>query len=99
MALGDFIKNNFLDQKLYISCGEHAETITYDQAWAANKEFLYGVVLDVEDGVLTLEVPDNGIIYINCESIVSFWEPGLDYHRAVRTSLTRRVVGARRKDS
>jgi len=100
MAVGDFIKNRFLDQEIFISCGENAETITYDQAWAANKEFLRGIVVDVdtENNVLELEIPENGIIYINCDHIISFWEPPLDYHRSVATSLTRRVVGAKRKD-
>lgn len=98
MGAAEFIKNRFLGERIYISCGENAETITYDQAWAANKEFLYGTVLEVEENVLVLEVPENGVIYINCDHIISFWEPGVDYHRAVRTSLTRRVVGAKRKD-
>lgn len=98
MGTAEFIKGKFLGQPLYVSCGETAETITYDQAWAANKEFLYGIVEDVESGILTLAIPNCGIIYINCENIVCFWEPGLDYHQAVRTSLTRRVIGAKRKD-
>ena len=98
MGAAEFIKNRFLNKELYVSCGESAETLTYDQVWAANKEFLYGVVLEVEENVLVLDVPNNGVLYINCDNIVNFWEPGLDYHSAVRTSLTRRAIGAKRKD-
>ncbi len=98
MGAAEFIASRFVDKEIYISCGDVAETITYDQAWAANKEFFFGTVLGVEEGIVILEVPENGILYINGENIVSFWEPGVDYHQVVRTSLTRRVVGARRKD-
>jgi len=96
MGVAEFIKNRFIDKELYISCGEISETITYNQAWSANKEFLYGVVLDVNNNVISLEVPENGIIYINCDNIVCFWEPGLDYQKSVRTSLTRRATGYRK---
>lgn len=98
MGVGEFIKKRFINQDLYISCGENAETITFSDSWAANKEFLYGTVLDVDENVLVLNIPENGIMYINCDQIISFWENGLDYHKSVRTSLTRRMVGAKRKD-
>lgn len=98
MSVGDFIKNRFVGTELYISCGENAETITFSDSWAANKEFFFGTVIDVEENVLILEIPENGRIYINCDTIISFWELGLDYHKSVKTSLTRRAFGARRKD-
>lgn len=99
MGVAEFIENRFIGQTLCVFLGEHAETITYDQAWAANKEFFKGIVLSVEEGVLVLDISGIGAIYINCDQIQSFWQEPFDYHRAVHTSLTRRLVGARRKDT
>jgi hypothetical protein len=98
MGIAEFIKSRFLGGTLCVYLGESAETITYDQAWAANKEFFKGIVQEVEDGVLCLEVEGVGVLYINCEQIQSVWQPPFDYHQAVSTSLTRRLAGARRKD-
>jgi len=98
MGTAEFIKNRFLGQKIYLFCGGIAETITYNQSWATNHELLFGTVLEIDEGVLVLEVPENGLIYVSCEDIKCFWRPGVDYHRAVQTSLTRRIGGAKRKD-
>jgi len=98
MGVAEFIENKFLNQTLCVYLGESAETITYDQAWAANKEYFRGIVHEVTDGVLCLNIEDIGMFYINCDQIQSFWQAPFDYHRAVCTSLTRRLAGARRKD-
>jgi len=99
MGVAEFIVERYSGQKICVYLGESAETITYDQAWAANKEYFQGTVIEVYEGILLLEVEGVGIININCEQIQSFWQKPFDYHRAVSTSLTRRLVGARRKDN
>ena len=43
----------------------------------------------MEFGILALDVPGNGTLYINCDNIECIWEPGFDYHRAMETSLTK----------
>jgi hypothetical protein len=98
MGVAEFINNNLLGEEIFIFLGENAETITYDQSWAANKEFFCGIVEDISDNILSLNISGSGIIYINCDQIVSFWRPGFNYHKAIRTSLTNRMIGARRKD-
>lgn len=98
MGLANFIKKRFIGKEICISCGEMAETLTFAETWATNKELLYGTVEDVEDEVIVLLVPGSDLpIYINSKHIISFWEPGLDYHKIVRTSLTSRMFGANRK--
>jgi len=98
MGVAEFISKRYLNQQICVYLGESAETITYDQAWAANKEYFKGTALEIYEGVLLLEVEDVGIIHINCDQIQSFWQEPFDYHKAVSTSLTRRLAGARRKD-
>jgi hypothetical protein len=98
MGVAEFIKNRFIGEKLYIFCGGIAETITYNQSWATNHELLFGVIVNVDDDVLIMDIPENGTIYVNCHKITCFWEPGIDFHRAVQTSLTKRIGGAKRKD-
>lgn len=90
MSVETFIRNNFIGKELILFFGETAETIVYNQSWNSSKEFLSGVIEDVEDGIIILNIPSNGIIYINCDSVVSFWKPGLEYHKAIITSLTRK---------
>lgn len=98
MALIDFIAKRFIGQELCIYYESDAETIIYDQSWSANREYFQGTVVEAEDGVIVLDIPENGKVYINVNSIVCFWRPGFDYHKATLTSLTRRSAGARRKD-
>jgi hypothetical protein len=100
MVMSDFIKNRFLGQEICIWLGEVAETITYDQFWMNNSAFFRGVVVDVEDDVLTLEVPEVGDIYINCDAssgnIKAIWGPDFDFKKAVKTALSNRIFGSRK---
>ena len=67
MGMGEFIKNRFMGQEICVWLGENAETVTYDQFWLNNTGFFRGFVVDVDEDVLTLEVPEVGEIYINCD--------------------------------
>jgi len=96
MGVSEFIKNRFLGEELAIFVGEAAETITYDQSWASNKEYFQGIVEEVEDGVVALSIPEVGNIYINADNILTFWEPPFDYVKAIKTSLTKKMVGINR---
>ena len=98
MGIAEFITARFIGQELCVFLGDTAETITYDAAWAANKEYFRGIALEVCEGILCLEISKMGIIYINCDNIQALWQDPFDYHKAISTSLTRRLVGARRKD-
>jgi hypothetical protein len=98
MGVAKLIEERYLNQQICVYLGESAETITYDASWANNKEYFQGTVLEVYEGVLLLEIKDVGIVNINCEQIQIFWQMPFDYYKAVSTSLTRRPVGARRKD-
>lgn len=91
MSVETFIRDRFIGKELILFFGETTETIVYNQNWAASRELIRGHIEDVKDGVIIINIPNNGIMYINCESIVSFWEPGLEYNKAIITSLTRRT--------
>lgn len=98
MGAASYISKHFVGKELCISLGNDAETITYDQAWAANREYFRGVIQEVDEGIVVMLVEKNGPLFINGDDIECFWQPGFDYHKAIHTSLTRRLQGARRKD-
>lgn len=102
MGISNFIKNKFLGQEVCIWLGEIAETITYDQFWMNNNAFFRGIIMDVEDDVLTLEIPEVGNIYINCDgssgNIKAIWGPNFDFKKAVQTALSNRMFGSKKYD-
>ena len=96
MGFADFIQKRFMGKEICVFLNEDAETITLDQFWMNNKAYFRGIVDEVEDNVLVLRIEKVGIIYINCDEIVSVWEPPFNYNDAVRTSLSRKLFGATR---
>jgi len=97
MGIANFIKNRFLKQKIILFLDSEAETLTYDESWASNKEFFEGIVKEVIDDVIVFYIEDVGTIYINEQSIKSFWEPGFSYIKAIKLSLTNKMTnGAQR---
>ena len=93
MSLATFLTEKMIGKELCVSLGNDAETITYNQYWTSNKEFFQGIVKNVTHGVLELNIPDYGIIWINCSEIESFWKPGFKYHQAIRATVTARPIG------
>lgn len=97
MGIANFIKKHFIGKEICITLlGGEAETLNYDQSSASNREFFRGLVEDVEEGVVVLNIEDQGTIYITENFIRCFWEPSFDYHKALNTSITKKMVGARR---
>jgi hypothetical protein len=92
MGASDFIKNKFLGKEIAIFVGELAETVLYDQSWASNKEYLQGIIESVDNDIITLNIQKVGTVYINVAHIMFFWEPGFNYIKAVKTSLTKKMV-------
>jgi hypothetical protein len=86
-GIAKFIEKHYVGEEICIFYGEDAETITYNQSWVANKEYMQGVVRVVENNTVVLYIEDVGDICINSDSIVSFWKPGFSYSKAVKTSL------------
>ena len=97
MSVADFIKKRFEGKEICIFFGNDVETLALEQSWMYNKEFFRGIVEEVEDDVVVLSIPENGTIYIHADTIISFWEPSFDYHKAVSASLTKFMYGAREK--
>jgi len=96
MSTADFIKKHFLGKELCIFLGDDAETINYDQASPVNWAYYRGIVEDVDadDEIISLRIPDVGIMYIDASyNIKAFWEPGFSLYKAMRTSLTNKMVG------
>lgn len=98
MGLAKFISERFLGKELCIFFGLEAETINYDQCSPVNWSYYCGVVkeVDVENEVVVLDVKDVGLMYIDCSfNIKAFWEPHFDFVKAMKTSLTKKMVGIR----
>jgi hypothetical protein len=96
MTTADFIKKHFLGKELCIFLGDDAETINYDQASPVNWAYYRGIIEDVDtdDEIITLRVPDVGVMYIDASyNIKAFWESGFSLYKAMRTSLTKKMVG------
>jgi hypothetical protein len=92
MSICDFIKKRFLGKEICITLldGE-AETLNYNQSVSSNREFFRGVIEEVEDEIIVLNVEKQGKIYISAHFIRCFWEPGFEYYKAISTSITRKI--------
>lgn len=96
--MGEFIKKKFFGQEICVWLGETAETVTYNQFWLNNTGFFKGFVIDVDEDILTLDVPEVGEIYIDCGcgNIKAVWRPSFNFHKAVETALTNKMFGSRK---
>jgi hypothetical protein len=92
MSVAQFIKSHFLGKEIVVFFNETAETLTYVDRWAQNKEYFKGFVVDVEDGVLVMDVSGAGRMYVNCEHIVLFWEEPFNYLKAQSVSITGKMI-------
>lgn len=89
MSVADYIKKRFLGQELCVSVNNgETETIVYDCIWSQNREYLCGIVVEVEDDVIALEIANWGLMYVNSKEISFFWEPGRNLHEAFHATLT-----------
>lgn len=101
MGVAKFIKNRFLGKELCIFLGHEAETINYDQSSPTNWAFYKGIVeeVDAENEVIVLNIQDVGLMYIDSSfNIKAFWEPGFSLFKAMKTSLTKHMIGPKYKD-
>jgi hypothetical protein len=99
MGLAKFIYDRFLNKELCVFLGDYAEHINYDQSSSVNWSYYCGVVkeVDVENEVIVLLIPEVGIMYIDSTyNVKAFWEPGFSLSNAMKTSLTKHMVGSRR---
>lgn len=96
MGMAEFLEKRFLGERICIYTGEDMETITYSEAWASNKEYFQGLLLQVSDGVLELEIEGQGSVYIGADHVKFVWQLPFEYAKAVKASLTRRPVAGRR---
>lgn len=89
MGVADYIKRKFLGQELCISVNnDETETVIYDVFWSLNREYLQGIVAEVEDDVVALEIDGWGTMHISADNIALFWEPGKTLHKAFRATFT-----------
>jgi hypothetical protein len=95
MGMAEFLKSRFIGKEVCIFFNETAETLTYVDRWAQNKEYYRGTVIEVEENVLVLNIPNNGLAYINCDYIVMFWQDPFNYLHALSVSLTKKMVTGR----
>jgi hypothetical protein len=92
MAIANFIKKRFLNKEICISISNgETETVLFNECWVQNREYFQGVVSEVEEGTIVLNILNVGKIYINAEEISYFWTPGVDTHKALKTILTGRL--------
>jgi len=97
MGIANYISKNFLGKEICVFLGDEAETIQYNQASPVNWAYYRGIVeeVDVEDEVVVLNIENVGKMYIDATyTMKAFWEPAFSLHKAMTTSLTRKMVGA-----
>lgn len=92
MGMAEYLAKRFIGKEICVALDEDAETITYAEVWAHNKEYFQGYANSVEDGVLEFEVPGVGIVHINCDHIKMVWEPSFNWRKAVKASLTGKPI-------
>ena len=92
MSIASFIRKKFIGQEICVNIEEEAEMLTFSEIWVSNKEFFKGIAKSVEEGVLELEVPEVGIVWINCDSIKMIWLPPFNWRKAIHTSLTQKPI-------
>lgn len=96
--MSDFIKKKFMGEEICVWVGQDAESISYDQFMLNNVSFFKGIVVDVEHDILTLNIPEVGEIYINCNetsgNVKAIWRPGFSFHDAMETALSNKMFGS-----
>lgn len=93
MGVAKFIFNRFIDEEICIAFDEDAETITYAEVWAQNKEYFQGIAKSIDENMLEFYVPDVGTVYINCDHIKMIWKPySFNWRQAIRASLTGKPI-------
>lgn len=96
MGMAEFLEKKFLGKEICVYAGEDVEILTYNEAWANNKEYFRGILKEIDEGVLTLEIEGHGIIYIDAAQVKFVWQEPFRYGAAIKASLTNRPVGAQR---
>jgi hypothetical protein len=96
MGMAEFLESRFLNKEICVYSGEDVEVLTYNEAWASNKEYFRGVLKEVCEGVLVLDITGRGIVYIDAAQVKFVWEEPFSYSTAVKTSLTTKPVGGNR---
>lgn len=96
MGMAEFLEKRFLGKEICLYADENVETLTYNEAWANNKEYFRGVLREVDEGVLVFEIEGQGVVYVDASCVKFVWQEPFSYGAAVRASLTNRPVGARR---
>ncbi len=93
MGMAEYLAKRFIGKEICVTVGEDAEVITYAEVWATNKEYFHGLAKQVDEGVLELEVPDAGVVHINCDYIKLVWEPpSFVWRKAIKASLTGKPI-------
>ncbi len=92
MGMAEYLTKRFIGKEICVAIDEEAETITYAELWAHNKEYFHGFAKCVDEGVLEFEVPEIGTVHINCNCIKMVWEPSFNWRKAVKVSLTGKPI-------
>jgi len=86
MALADFIKKRFLGQKVCFSVNNgESNQVLYAELWHCDREHFEGIVKEVEDDVIVLEI-DGNAVYINSAEISYFWVGPFNPHKKLKTT-------------
>lgn len=92
MGFAEFIKKRFIGQKICCSINNgESETITLEQTWIQNREFFEGIVVDVDEGIIILNISGEGEIFINPDDISYIWQKPFDPHKVMRLSLSKKM--------
>lgn len=84
MGFAEFLKKRFMGKEvcMYINNGDE-ETITLEQVWSCNRDYFQGLIKDIDEGIIILEV-DGGEVYINPDDISYVWEKPLNIKKIIK---------------
>lgn len=92
MGFAEYLEKKYLGQMVCLSINNgESETITLEQTWIQNREYFEGIIKEVVEGIIVLEIPGEGEISINPDEISYMWQKPLDPHKIMRLSLTKKM--------
>lgn len=92
MGFAEFLAKKFIGEEVCVSISDgETETITLEQTWIQNREYFQGVIKEVVEGVIVMEIRGEGLLYINPDMISYIWQLPLNPHKIIRCSLSKKM--------
>ena len=91
MGFAEFLEKRFLGQMICVEINNgDSETLMFADNWSINREYFRGVVKEIVEGIIVLEILDEGEIYINPDQISYIWPPNVNPYKIMKTVLNKK---------